>query len=101
MSHRTAVIEEFDDDTDLPLPTLSDTGKGHVLEEIDEAGSSASVLPRQSSYQLQSSALKSLDQVPSNTVTDITPYKTYVKLLIAYFTMRIDLQMDVHLPYLY
>jgi signal recognition particle subunit SRP19 len=38
MSHRTAIVEEFDDDTDLPLPSrpLPNTGtRGPLLQEID------------------------------------------------------------------
>src|SRR5882757_6213206 len=37
MSRRSAIVEEFDDDTDLPLPSrlLPDTGsRGAILEEI-------------------------------------------------------------------
>jgi signal recognition particle subunit SRP19 len=38
MSRRTAIVEDFDDDTDLPLPSrpLRNTGtKGPLLQEID------------------------------------------------------------------
>jgi hypothetical protein len=38
MSRRTAIVEEFDDDTDLPLPSrpLPNTGaKGPLLQEVD------------------------------------------------------------------
>jgi hypothetical protein len=38
MSRRTAIVEDFDDDTDLPLPSrpLPNTGaKGPLLQEID------------------------------------------------------------------
>jgi signal recognition particle subunit SRP19 len=38
MSRKTAIVEEFDDDTDLPLPSVSlpNTGtRGPLLEQLD------------------------------------------------------------------
>lgn len=82
MSRRAAIVEEFDDDTDLPLPShpLPNTGsRGPLLEEIyisddDEyqpsqhAGPASPSRPQHDGTSRQN----------KNTVTDITPYKTCV-----------------------
>jgi signal recognition particle subunit SRP19 len=87
MSHRAAIIEEFDDDTDLPLPSqsLPDTGsRGAILEEIadsdnDNDGEDSDNAPELLDHSaiggpaLQSSAR-------DTRVTDITPYKKCVNL---------------------
>ncbi|RDB27476.1 Signal recognition particle SEC65 subunit [Hypsizygus marmoreus] len=87
MSRRAAIVEEFDDDTDLPLPShpLPNTGsRGPLLEEMhisdDEFEPSQ---PRagpaspssQSQFRPTSSGGSRPDQ--SSSVTDITPYKTW------------------------
>nr|VWO97298.1 E3 ubiquitin protein ligase (EC [Ganoderma boninense] len=88
MSRRTAVVEEeFDDDTDLPLPNkpLPNTGtRGAILEELDysEDEDDAPTLLEPHA----GPASPSLSQFrpgagvdpSSKTVTDLTPYKKYV-----------------------
>lgn len=86
MSRKTAIVEEFDDDTDLPLPShpLPNRGSnGPLLEEIhisdDEFEPRAG--PATPSSQSQFRPTQPFDNAkldPKNTVTDITPYKTYV-----------------------
>ncbi|KAJ7577562.1 hypothetical protein C8J56DRAFT_1007241 [Mycena floridula] len=85
MSRRTAIVEEFDDDTDLPLPNqpLPNTGsKGPLLEEIisddnkflPQAGpASPSFIPPQQ-YR--------------PTVTDVTPYKTWTCIYPIYLNAK-------------
>lgn len=89
MSRRPAIVEEFDDDTDLPLPNkpLPNTGmRGALLEEI---GASDSEDEESDSMNLRQPAAgpasPSLAQFrpsggpdASNTITDITPYKRCV-----------------------
>jgi len=88
MSRRAAVVEEFDDDTDLPLPSmpLPNTGaRGPILQELNDdsdddydldtsyqAGPASP--PRQQDSQHQWSS----PDVEGGRVADITPYKTYV-----------------------
>ncbi|KAG6334507.1 hypothetical protein ID866_4578 [Astraeus odoratus] len=84
MSRRAAAIEEFNDDTDLPLPSrplLSASAHGPILEEItasDEEDSSveddegATAPGPASSFR---PAPPVTDPLLSNTITDITPYK--------------------------
>jgi len=80
MSRRAAIVEEFDDDTDLPLPSrsLPDTGlRGAILEEIadpDDDGGDSDEAPDL----LHHSPMGGPAQQPSardTRVTDITPYK--------------------------
>lgn len=90
MSRRTAIIEEeFDDDTDLPLPNipLPNTGSsGPLLEEIgsdddydfDPRAASRGAGPASPSSQSQFRS--AADSANRNAVTDITPYKTCVGL---------------------
>jgi signal recognition particle subunit SRP19 len=78
MSRRAAIVEEFDDDTELPLPSrsLPHTGsRGAILEEIahsddDEGDSDEAPLhpPAMGGSALQPGAR-------DTRVTDITPYK--------------------------
>jgi len=90
MSRRAAIVEEFDDDTDLPLPSmpLPNTGsRGPLLEELhidddqfnfnqsqsSRAGPASP--PRHNTQQdSASSGPHGADSV--NRVTDITPYKS-------------------------
>ncbi len=80
MSPRAAIIEEFDDDTDLPLPShsLPDTGsRGAIIEEIvdsDDDGGDSDEAPEQLDYSASGGpALK--PDAREGRVTDITPYK--------------------------
>ncbi len=88
MPRRTAVVEEFDDDTDLPLPSqpLPNTGyNGPLLEEINSDDDFDFPSPRAGPASSASSQFMptSSDSVNSkNAVTDITPYKKYVYLLV-------------------
>lgn len=92
MSRKTAVIEEFDDDTDLPLPSmpLPNTGsRGPILQEISDSDeddfearshagpASPARLPPFGAQQQRLNA----GAEGTNRVTDITPYKSYVLLL--------------------
>lgn len=91
MSRPAAVIEEFDDDTDLPLPSrsLPDTGsRGAILEEIvdtdddgDGDGEDSDEVPEL----LDHSAIGGPALQPSSRdrVTDITPYKKCANRLIS------------------
>ena len=90
MSRRSAIVEEFDDDTDLPLPSrsLPHTGSsGAILEEIvdldddndDDADSD------DAPELLDPSAGGGPALLPDardGRVTDITPYKKYANPLI-------------------
>lgn len=83
MSRRAAIVEEFDDDTDLPLPShpLPNTGsRGPLLEEMhisddDDYEPSQHAGPASPSRPQHDSTSR---QNMKNTVTDITPYKTCV-----------------------
>ncbi|KAI9510166.1 signal recognition particle SRP19 subunit [Russula earlei] len=81
MSRRAAIVEEFDDDTDLPLPSrsLPDTGsRGAILEEIadsDEDGDSDGAPELLDHSASGSLALSS--GARDGRVTDITPYKKW------------------------
>lgn len=84
MSRRTAVIEEFDDDTDLPLPTrpLPNTGtRGAILEELsdDEDDIPTAFEPTAGPASPSQTQFKppTADE-NTRTITDITPYKKYV-----------------------
>jgi hypothetical protein len=49
MSRRAAVVEEFDDDTDLPLPSmpLPNTGaRGPILQELNDDSDEIMILTR-------------------------------------------------------
>jgi signal recognition particle subunit SRP19 len=80
MSPRAAIVEEFDDDTDLPLPSrsLPDTGsRGAIIEEVansDDDGGDSDEVPEL----LDHPAISGPALQPSGRdtrVTDITPYK--------------------------
>jgi len=94
MSPRAAVVEEFDDDTDLPLPSLSlpDTGaRGAILEEImdtddDEGGDSDEAPELFDHSAIGGSALQ---PSPRDTrVTDITPYKKWTCIYPIYIDAK-------------
>jgi signal recognition particle subunit SRP19 len=96
MSRRTAIVEDFEDDTDLPLPArpLPNTGtKGAILEEIssdtddpeladfdyEEGVNTARPAPPRPTPTPGPANLQPRPPAAlSGTVTDITPYKTFV-----------------------
>ena len=109
MSRRAAVVEEFDDDTDLPLPSrpLPNTGtRGPLLEEIgsddDEDDPITSTAgPAFPQYQPRSpeppSGIKLTDKLTPN-------QKTYVLLAVYAYRRRVTIyfdQLGMHLPHLY
>ncbi|TFY59909.1 hypothetical protein EVJ58_g5486 [Rhodofomes roseus] len=86
MSRRTAVVEDFDDDTDLPLPNkpLPNTGlRGAILTELsDDADSDDDVPPLRAPTAGPASPSQTQFKAPvpehgSRAVTDITPYKKW------------------------
>jgi signal recognition particle subunit SRP19 len=114
MSRKAAIVEEFDDDTDLPLPSnpLPNTGsRGPLLQELhisdDEfeaprAGpaSQSQRQPFQVTNKHQSESDSGFRPDATRTVTDITPYKTYVHLNHCNSSRLIILQMDMYIPHL-
>lgn len=91
MSRKTVIVEdEFDDETDLPLPArpLPNTGhRGPLLQEIASDAESDDDLSLSHSQRAGPASPASsqshfrpdgASQLPKNTVTDITPYKSYV-----------------------
>ena len=89
---RPPVIEEFDDDTDLPLPShpLANTGAyDPILEEIpsdeDDPPSLRKSSPGPASFPQPQPRPRNVDGRSDHpTVTDITPYKTYVSAVICF-----------------
>ncbi|KAF9559467.1 signal recognition particle, SRP19 subunit [Agrocybe pediades] len=108
MSRRAAIVEEFDDDTDLPLPSqpLPNTGtRGPLLEEMHisddefEPRSSQRAGPASPSrYPPGNSASDSTSTHPAlnnpsaggnpNRVTDITPYKNWTCIYPIYIDAK-------------
>ncbi|KAI0271024.1 signal recognition particle, SRP19 subunit [Russula aff. rugulosa BPL654] len=94
MSRRAAIVEEFDDDTELPLPSrsLPDTGlRGAILEEIahsdDDDGGDSDEAPDL----LHHSAMGGPALQPSardTRVTDITPYKKWTCIYPIYIDAK-------------
>ncbi|TRM57463.1 signal recognition particle, SRP19 subunit [Schizophyllum amplum] len=92
------IIEEFDDDTDLPLPsqTLPNTGtRGPLLEEITDlnqpwpsqsASSASQASP--SPFAPQRNAPSAEGLLPRNVVTDITPYKSWTCIYPIYIDAK-------------
>lgn len=88
MSRRTAVVEEeFDDDTDLPLPSnaLPNTGtKGAILEAVSDDEGDSEPGPATPSYSQVRDRVPPPGGTPAgmrppvNQVTDLTPYKKCV-----------------------
>ncbi len=84
MSRRAAVVvEEFDDDTDLPLPSqpLPNFGNsGPLLQEIADSDNDDFEPPSQRAGPASPSRPSSSDVPPElkGSVTDITPYKKSV-----------------------
>jgi signal recognition particle subunit SRP19 len=94
MSRRTAIVEDdFDDDTDLPLPSrpLPNTGtKGALLEEIHISDDEFEPSPRAgpASTVQPSFRTQPLEQNKPPTVTDITPYKTWTCIYPIYLDAK-------------
>lgn len=95
MSRRAAIVEEFDDDTDLPLPSipLPNTGsRGPLLQELNsdddddfEASQQAGpASPSRQQYQKSplDSGSRAAQADAARQVTDITPYKSSVFFLV-------------------
>ena len=87
MSRKAAIVEEFDDDTDLPLPSmpLPHTGShGPILQGInDEPDDEEDDLDLPHRAGPASPPRQPFSKSPPDTegnqrVTDITPYKSYV-----------------------
>jgi signal recognition particle subunit SRP19 len=99
MSRRAAIVEEFDDDTELPLPShsLPDTGsRGAIIQEIvdsDDGGGDSDDAPELLNHTTSGSpALK--PDAREGRVTDITPYKMCA---IVYSPTRYALRIHSHL----
>ncbi|KAI0938525.1 hypothetical protein AcW1_001762 [Taiwanofungus camphoratus] len=97
MSRRVAVVEEFDDDTDLPLPSrpLPNTGtRGAILEELSDDEDDVPTLleptagPASPSQTQFKSAVPERDENGSRTVTDITPYKKWTCIYPIYIDAK-------------
>lgn len=91
MSRKAAIVEEFDDDTDLPLPShpLPNTGlhgpliqELHISDDDDEFEPSSRAGPASPSAkpqgQISPASLGASRPESKNAVTDITPYKSCV-----------------------
>ena len=114
-----SIEDSFDDDTDLPLPShpLPNTGtRGPLLQEIasdddrddndngeedendvdyDQHRAGPASPASQSQFRFGSGE----PPLPKNTVTDITPYKSYVSFYpFCYFYSFSFTQLDMHLP---
>ena len=95
MSRRAAIVEEFDDDTDLPLPSLPlpNTGsRGPLIQELhisdDEFEPSQYAGPASPPRQSHLSESASKPSENQRNVTDITPYKTSVLSSFFFFSLE-------------
>ncbi|KIK70246.1 hypothetical protein GYMLUDRAFT_34732 [Collybiopsis luxurians FD-317 M1] len=100
MSRKAVLVEdEFDDDTDLPLPnrSLPNTGaKGPLLQEIDsdddsddlDLNTSQRAGPASPPASRPQFRPDSASQLPKNTVTDITPYKSWTCIYPIYIDAK-------------
>ncbi|KAF8271803.1 hypothetical protein EI94DRAFT_1770154 [Lactarius quietus] len=93
MSRRAAIVEEFDDDTDLPLPahSLPNTGsRGAIIEEIvdsDDDGGDSDEAPEL--LDLPTSGGPALKpDTREGRVTDITPYKKWTCIYPIYIDAK-------------
>jgi signal recognition particle subunit SRP19 len=91
MSRKTAIVEDFDDDTDLPLPTytLPNTGtRGPLLEQLNYSdGNSDDDMDMDYQRAGPASPPRSSTNTgsfggPTNTV-DSSTYKTFVSFFIS------------------
>jgi len=93
MPPRTAVVEDFDDDTDLPLPArpLPTVPRGALLEEIvasdDDDSSDDQDEPAAGPASPPNAQFRPV-KPPSNTVTDITPYKKWTCIYPIYIDAK-------------
>jgi hypothetical protein len=111
MSQRAAVVEDFDDDTDLPLPSrpLPNTGaRGPLLEEIDSDEDDLITANEPTAGPATTSQFQPWSSQPQGQmIGELHPdQKTYVTLLflpLDYFTWlsMYTWQMDMYLPDLY
>ncbi|EAU81453.2 signal recognition particle protein [Coprinopsis cinerea okayama7 len=93
MSRRAAIIEEeFDDDTDLPLPGLPNTGsRGPLLQQLgsdDEESDSDDQRAGPASPHNRPQFPGSSTQDRTGKVTDITPYKTWTCIYPIYLDAK-------------
>ncbi|KAJ8509394.1 hypothetical protein ONZ45_g8432 [Pleurotus djamor] len=93
MSRRTQIEEEFDDDTDLPLPSapLPNTGtSGPLLQEIDISDDEIDPSSRAGPASPSRPARGGPTEPPElkNTVTDITPYKAWTCIYPIYLDAK-------------
>ncbi|KAF9069512.1 signal recognition particle, SRP19 subunit [Rhodocollybia butyracea] len=97
MSRKTVIVEdEFDDETDLPLPArpLPNTGpKGPLLQEIASDAESDDDLSQRAGPASPASSQSHFrpdgaSQPPKNTVTDITPYKSWTCIYPIYIDAK-------------
>ncbi|KIY45080.1 signal recognition particle, SRP19 subunit [Fistulina hepatica ATCC 64428] len=96
---RKVIVEEFDDDTDLPLPSrsLPSSTSGPLLEEILSDGDeppepsqtrTARASPESSVPRTPTSPFNPGSRTPANTVTDVTPYKTWTCIYPIYIDAK-------------
>ncbi|OBZ78202.1 hypothetical protein A0H81_02578 [Grifola frondosa] len=95
MSRRAAVVEEFDDDTELPLPNrpLPNTGgRGAILEEISDDEDDVPTLIEPTAGPASPAQPQFRPGGPGadlqNTVTDITPYKKWTCIYPIYIDAK-------------
>jgi signal recognition particle subunit SRP19 len=92
MSRRTAIVEDFDDDTDLPLPSrpLRNTGtKGPLLQEIDsdeeddlETGNEPTAGPATTPQFQPRSPPRGQREAQAPSIDELYPdHKSYVQLI--------------------
>ena len=93
MSRRTAIVEEFDDDTELPLPShpLPNTGDGPLLEEIQDLDYEIEPSPRAgpASAQFRSSSTADQSGGPNSTTATVISVEPYKKSVVLSRTGRI------------
>jgi signal recognition particle subunit SRP19 len=94
MSRRAAAVEEFDDDSDLPLPPmpLPNTGsRGPIIQDINDDSDEDDDLEmpyragpaspsKQQPFSSSQHQWSPPDAEGGKNVMDVTPYKTYVSI---------------------
>jgi hypothetical protein len=98
MSRRAAIVEEeFDDDTDLPLPShpLPNTGTiGPLLQELNISDDEFDPPPNQRAGPASPPSAQPTFRVPpgydiKDSVTDLTPYKKFVRYSCTEITLML------------